>query len=773
LNFLTKAKEIVSQMTLSEKASLCSGFDTWHTEAIERLGVPPLMVADGPHGLRKQIGRTDNMGVNISAPATCFPPAATTANSFDRALLREIGVAIGEEALAAQVSVVLGPGVNIKRSPLCGRNFEYFSEDPYLSGELGAAIINGIQSQGIGTSLKHFAANNQEQYRMIGNSAIDERALREIYLSAFEKIVKTAKPWTIMCSYNKVNGTFASENKQLLTDILRGEWAFDGVVVSDWNAVNDRVAGVAAGLDLEMPASGGFNDRLIARAVKRGELDEATLNATTERLVELALKSRENLKSSFPFDAETHHKLARRAQAESAVLLKNDGDILPLKAGAKVAVIGEFAKTPRYQGAGSSRINPLKVDNTFDELIKLGVDANYCDSESLDDVRKLAGNSDVVLVFAGLPDEYESEGFDRTSLALPEAHNAMVRAAASANPNTVVILQCGAPVTMPWSDSVRGILLAYLGGQAGGGGIADILTGAVNPCGKLAETFPLALENTPCYGNFSNGDLSVEYRESIYVGYRHYNTFDMPVAHPFGFGLSYTTFEYSGFSANAATASVTIANCGRVAGAEIVQLYVSGAKSSKIYRAAHELRGFEKVFLQPGESKTVTFTLEARAFEYYNRKAHAWTTEGGEYTISFAASSRDIRGTVAVDIAGDTSYAEQLDFDKLYGAELPPKRRAPNEPIHANCTLDDIKDKRLGRLMHKIIAKKTDEMYSNPDNNNDEGFKRMAEATQLETPLRAFGMMSEGLLPPARLEGLLLIMNGRLLKGLLKLFRAI
>lgn len=761
-------------MTLKEKASLCSGADTWHTKAVGRLNLPAIMLADGPHGLRKQVGRMDNMGVNISAPATCFPAAATTANSFDRELLREIGAAIGAEALKERVSVVLGPGVNIKRSPLCGRNFEYFSEDPYVAGELGAAITEGIQSRGVGTSLKHFAANNQEQYRMIGNSAIDERALREIYLAAFEKIVKKAKPRTVMCSYNKVNGVFASENKELLTDILRDEWGFDGVVISDWNAVNDRVEGIRAGLDLEMPASGGFNDRILARAVRRGELDGEILDRTARRLVELVLDSLDAMKTDFSIDLEAHHKLARKAQAESAVLLKNENAVLPLKKGGKIAVIGDFAKEkPRYQGAGSSRINPLKLDNTYDELIKLGFEATYCGGSDIEEIKKLAASAETVLVFAGLPDEYESEGFDRVTLDLPEAHNAMIEAAVSANPNVVVILQCGAPVLMPWSGTVKGILLAYLGGQAGGGGIADLLAGVKNPCGKLAETFPLAIEDTPCYGNFSNGDLSVEYRESIFVGYRHYNTFNKPVAFPFGFGLSYTGFEYSDFSAGAESASVTVKNTGSVAGAEIVQLYISAPETSKVYRAARELKGFEKVFLEPGESRTITFALEARSFEYYNRKKGNWDTERGEYTISVGASSADIRASASVNVAGSEDFNETLNFDGFFSVGLPPKRRVAGEAIHANCTLEDIKDKRLGRLMKKIIVGKTNAIYGDPDNNGDEGFKRMAEATQLETPLRAYGMMSEGLLPPARLEGVLRIMNGKPLRGILRLFRTI
>ncbi|MDR1820918.1 MAG: glycoside hydrolase family 3 C-terminal domain-containing protein, partial [Oscillospiraceae bacterium] len=471
-----KAKKIVSEMTLKEKTGLCSGLDMWHTKPVKRLSVPSIFVADGPHGLRKQIGRMDNLGVNISAPATCFPTSATTANSFDRSLLREIGEAIGEECLQEGVGIVLGPGANIKRSPLCGRNFEYFSEDPFLTGELAAASICGIQSRGIGVSLKHFAANNQERFRMISSSETDERALREIYLAAFETAVKRSKPRTVMSSYNKVGGVFASESKRLLTDILRGQWGFEGAVISDWNAVNDRVAGIAAGLDLEMPSSNGINDRLVAQAVKTGRLDESELDKAAERLVALALKTQESLRPDYSYDAKAHHRLARRAQRESAVLLKNDGGVLPLRAGASVAVIGEFAKKPRFQGAGSSRINPLTLDNAYDELIKFGVNAEYSDASSLAEVAELAKRCDTVLVFAGLPDEYESEGYDRRDLNLPETHNAVIAAAAEANPNTAVILQCGAPVAMPWRDSVRGILLAYLGGQAGGGGIAELLT---------------------------------------------------------------------------------------------------------------------------------------------------------------------------------------------------------------------------------------------------------------------------------------------------------
>ena len=436
---LEQAGNLVSQMTLNEKTGLLSGADVWHTKAVPRLKLPDILMTDGPHGLRKQTGQSDNLGVNISAPATCFPPAVTTACSFDRSLLWDIGKAIGEEARAERISIVLGPGVNIKRSPLCGRNFEYLSEDPLLAGELATAIIDGIQSCGIGVSIKHFAANSQEQFRMVVNSAIDERTLRELYLPAFETAVKRAHPWTVMCSYNKVNNVFASENRRLLTDILRDEWGFDGVVMSDWNAVNDRVLGLKAGLDLEMPASGGFNDRIVARAVKRGQLDEQFVDTAAARLTALVLKSQENLKSHYTYDVDAHHKLARRAAAESAVLLKNEA-ILPLKPDAKVAVIGEFAKKPRYQGAGSSRINPTKLDNPLDELTALGVNAVYLENTDT------LSTYDTVLVFAGLPDDCESEGFDRVTLSLPDSHNALITAAAKANPNTVVILQCGAPV---------------------------------------------------------------------------------------------------------------------------------------------------------------------------------------------------------------------------------------------------------------------------------------------------------------------------------------
>jgi beta-glucosidase len=787
-----KAKEIVSKMTLNEKARICSGGGTWRTEAIGRVELPAILMTDGPHGIRKQIGKADNLGINISAPATCFPTAATTANSFDRSLLREIGIAIAEEALKEKISIVLGPGVNIKRSPLCGRNFEYISEDPYVSGELACEIIDGIQSLGVGVSLKHFAANNQEQLRMVGNSVVDERALREIYLSAFEIAVGRTKPWTVMCSYNQVNGVFSSENKYLLTDILRDEWGFDGVVISDWNAVNDRVAGLEAGLDLEMPASGGFNDRIIARAVRRGKLKESTLNKTAERLVELALKADTNLRE-YTFSEVAHHNLARRAQAESAVLLKNANNILPLKKGARVAIIGEFAKKPRYQGAGSSRINPTKLDNPVDELIKLGVHIEYTDGHNPEEVKKLASDCDVALVFAGLTDKYESEGFDRSFLDLPQAHNEMIFAVAEANPNTIVVLQCGAPVGMPWKENVRGILLAYLGGQAGGGGIADLLTGTRNPSGKLAESFPLCLEDTPCFGTFSNGKLSSEYRESIFVGYRYYDTVEKPVAFPFGFGLSYTNFEYSDFSANANTASVLIKNTGKCAGAEIVQLYISGPKNTRIFRASHELKGFEKVFLQPGESRLATFQFTPRSFSYYNPDSGKWSIENGEYTISAAASSRDIRASVQVQISdGDeddpfkslkkTIYyhlpPEQLnipsaDFEALYGKPLPPCRRNSGVPFDANCTLEDIKGKWIGRMLTKIVGKMSDDIYDKAGQEQDDGFRRMAEAMRMETPLRAFGMMSGGLLPPARLDALLLIMNGKVLKGILKLLKQI
>ena len=811
------SKELVAQMTLEEKASLCSGLNFWYMKSIERLGLPSLMVTDGPHGLRKQAGVGDHLGINESVPATCFPTACATSSSFDRELLGEMGRALGEECLQEDVAVLLGPGMNIKRSPLCGRNFEYISEDPYVTGVLTAALVNGIQSKGIGTSPKHFAANNQERCRMTGSSVVDERAFREIYLAGFEAMVKNSQPWTVMCSYNRINGVFASENKYLLTDILRDEWGFEGAVMTDWGAANDRVEGIQAGLDLEMPSSHGVNDAKIVKAVQDGTLDVALLDRTAERMVDLITKAAAARKPGFTYDAAAHHALARRAAAESAVLLKNDDNILPLAAGKKAAVVGAFAKTPRYQGAGSSLIRPSKMDNAHDILLEAGIDLEYAEGYSMkesaaldqaliDEACRVAAGKDVVLLFAGLPPEYESEGFDRTTLSMPESHNALIEAVAAVNPNVVVVLQCGAPVVMPWLANVKAVLLAYLGGQAGGGGCADVLTGKVNPGAKLAETFPLAAEDVACANYFPGTPKTVEYRESIFVGYRYYDAVEKPVLFPFGFGLSYTTFEYSGLKVSAksfkpgdeVSVSVTVKNTGKVAGAEIVQLYV-GRNGSDIYRAPKEMKGFDKVFLQPGESKTVTMALDTRSFAYYNVPAADWAVEGGVYQLLVGAASRDIRLQADIEVTGDgkeallasqkqeapiyfnlpqgTLEVPDADFIAVFGHPLPPAHRLPGEEYTINSTLGEIKDTSIGKNLYRQVIQQVSKsgMLSGDEDDapgeSAEMMSRMVEAMINDMPLRALLMLGGGSVSENQLLGMVDMMNGHFFKGVGKLLK--
>ncbi|MFD1885308.1 glycoside hydrolase family 3 C-terminal domain-containing protein [Paenibacillus wenxiniae] len=663
--------ELISQMTLEEKASLCSGADFWHTQPIERLDIPAVTLTDGPHGLRKQSGSGDHLGLGESVPATCFPTAAGLAASWNRDLLHEVGQAIGEEAQAEQVAIVLGPGTNIKRSPLCGRNFEYFSEDPYLSSELAASHIQGVQSQHVGTSLKHFAANNQEERRMSVDTIVDERTLREIYLASFEGAVKQGKPWTVMCSYNKLNGTYTGENEYLLTDILRREWGFEGFVVSDWGAVNERVDALKAGLELEMPASGGIGDAKIVAAVKAGKLDEQVLDQAVEQLLRFVLQATELQKPNATFDPDEHHRLARRIAAESMVLLKNDNDLLPLsKQQGRIAVIGEFAVKPRYQGSGSSHIHPTQLDKALDEIRKLvGDDAEVTyapgydlDSDDIKDelVQKaveVAREADVVILFTGLPDRYESEGYDRTHLELPLNHQHLIEQLAAVQANLVVVLSNGSPVTMPWLSQTSAVLEGYLGGQAGGGAVADLLFGKINPSGKLPETFPVKLSDNPSFLNFPGEGDRVEYREGIFVGYRYYDTKQIEPLFPFGYGLSYTSFAYDELQVDRTTMTdrdtvnvqVTVRNDGARAGQEIVQLYVHDPESMVI-RPEQELKGFAKVALEPGESKTVHFTLDKRAFAYYDTELHDWHVESGEYELRIGASSRDIRLQQTIEV---------------------------------------------------------------------------------------------------------------------------
>lgn len=683
----TNIQTLIEQMTLEEKAGLCSGLDFWHTKGIERLGIPSLMVTDGPHGLRKQKESADHLGLHNSVPATCFPSAAGLASSWNRELIGRVGVALGAECQAENVAVLLGPGTNIKRSPLNGRNFEYFSEDPYLSSEMGANHIKGVQSQGVGTSLKHFAANNQEHRRMSTNAVIDERTLREIYLASFEGAVKKSQPWSVMCSYNRVNGEYASESETLLTKILRDEWGFEGFVVSDWGAVNERVKALQAGLELEMPSSGGIGDAKIVAAVNSGELSEETLNLAVERMLSFIFKTMDNRKENASFSMEEHHRLAREVARESMVLLRNEDEILPLSKEGTLAVIGEFAKNPRYQGGGSSHVNPTKLDDAFTEMKALAGDAakllyapgydinsDTINETLLQEARETAANADKAVLFLALPDSYESEGYDRSHLSLPESHIALIEAVAEVQPNIVVVLSNGSPIEMPWIHKTKGILEAYLGGQAFGGSIADLLFGEVSPSGKLAETFPVKLSDNPSFLNFPGEGDRVEYKEGLFVGYRYYDKKEIEPLFPFGFGLSYTDFHYSDLKISKSSikdtenvqVSVTVKNTGNRPGQEIIQLYVSDLESSVI-RPLQELKGFDKLELQPGEEKVVTFNLGHRSFAYYNVDISDWHVESGAFMINIGSSSRDIRLSGAIEVESTTRLEVQYHRNTTIG----------------------------------------------------------------------------------------------------------
>ncbi len=673
-------KALVSQMTLEEKAGLCSGLDFWHTKPVERLGVPSVMVSDGPHGLRKQDEKADHLGVNDSIKAVCMPAACATASSFDRDLMGRMGQAIGDSCQHEKLGVVLGPAVNIKRSPLCGRNFEYFSEDPYLAGEMSAAYINGVQSKNVGTSIKHFAANSQEHRRMSSSSNADERTLREIYFPAFEISVRKAQPWTVMCSYNRINGVYASENPWLLTDVLRKEWGFKGYVMSDWGAVSDRVAGVAAGLDLEMPSSGGINDRKIVAAVKSGELDEKIVDQACERILEINYRYLDNARPETPWDQEADHQLSARIAEECMVLLKNDG-ILPLNKTDEVAFIGEFAAKPRFQGGGSSHINAFRTTSAVEAAQGLPVTyvqgysaaRDMATDEMIAEAVQAAKAAKVAVVFAGLPDAYESEGYDRAHMAMPACQNRLIEAVAGANPNTVVVLHNGSPVEMPWLGKVKAVLEAYLGGQAVGIATVRLLYGDANPCGHLAETFPVKLSDNPSYLYYGGEGNEADYREGVFVGYRYYDKKEMPVLFPFGFGLSYTTFACSNLRLSGAkitdqetlTAAVTVTNTGSRAGKTVVQLYV-GDRESTVLRPIRELKGFEKVELQPGESRDVTFTLDKRAFAYWNAAIHDWHVETGAFTIEVGQSSRDIEVSGEVTVESTVALPRHYTADSIF-----------------------------------------------------------------------------------------------------------
>jgi len=676
VNSRSKVSSLLAELTLEEKASLCLGSDFWHTAPVERLGIPAIMVSDGPHGLRKQPEEADHVGISGSVPATCFPTACALGSSWDPQLVQRVGVALGREARAHGVAVVLGPGINIKRSPLCGRNFEYLSEDPVLSGVLGAAMIHGIQSQGVGTSLKHYAANNQETDRLRVSAEVDERTLREIYLAGFERAVTQARPWTVMCSYNKVNGTYASEHAWLLTTVLRDEWGFDGLVVSDWGAVHDRVAALVAGLDLEMPPNLGVSDAAILTAVRTGQLEEGVLDTAVARVLQLIDRAAATTEPPPVLDADAHHGLARAAAAECAVLLKNEGHLLPLRpaAGDTIAVIGEFARTPRYQGAGSSQVNPTRVDVALEELRSgvpdqvevafaagYGIDTTDHDEELAAEAVALAGRAEVVVAFLGLPAADESEGFDRSHMDLPANQTALLSRLADANANLAVVLANGSVVRIAgWEQHARAVLECWLSGQAAGGAAADLLLGAANPSGRLAETLPLRLEDTPSYLNFPGEAGHVRYGEGIFVGYRGYDKLDRDVSYPFGHGLSYTSFEYADLTTNltgrhqdgdlVVNLTCRVTNTGGRRGKDVVQLYVGDPQAS-VARPTRELKAFAKVELDPGETTAVHFVLTPRDLSYWSTVQNDWVLEGGEFELAVGASSRDLRLTTTLDIA--------------------------------------------------------------------------------------------------------------------------
>ena len=782
-----KNAEIIAKLNLEQKCALLSGAGTFTTRGCPKAGVPSITLSDGPNGVRKQAGTADHLGLNPSVPATCFPTAATVACSWDPALGEQLGRAMGEEAAAQEVSVLLGPGLNTKRSPLCGRNFEYFSEDPYLSGKLAAAYVRGIQSNGIAACLKHFAVNSQELRRMASDSVVDERTLRELYLTGFEIVVKEAHPKTIMSSYNLVNGTYANENAHLLQDILRRDWGFDGAVVTDWGGSNDHALGVKNGSTLEMPAPGGDAVRELLKAVETGKITEADVDARLDELLTLVFDTHAAVENhSLSFDADAHHALARRAAAESAVLLKNDGDLLPLAAGASVAVIGDFAETPRYQGAGSSAVNSIKVDTFLDclkdsGLHSVGFATGFDRQGKPDDAKKaeaaaLAAKADVVLLCLGLDEIKESEGLDRADMKLADNQIELLQAVQQANPNTVVVLSAGASLETPWLAHCRALVYGALGGQAGAGAMVDVLTGKINPSGKLAETWANTHADTPAKDNFAGAGRTVQYREGLYVGYRYYQTAGVPVAFPFGYGLSYTSFAYSELKADARSVTLTVTNTGSRAGAEIVQVYAAKL-DAQIFRPAQELKAFTKVWLEAGESKTVTLPLDDKAFRYWNTKTDSWEVEGGTYELRVGANSADIRLTAAVEVNGTSApnpYAGKAlphytsgkvqrvpddEWEILLGRPIP----ADTVKIDRNMTLGELNHSRspLCWLVWAVLTMMLNASYKRGKPNLNVMF-------QYNMPLRALAKMTSGAISMGMVDGIVLEAKGFWVIGLLK-----
>lgn len=780
-----KIADILAKMSLEEKISLCNGADFWHSKAMEQYGIESITMSDGPHGLRCQKADADMLGVNESEPATCFPTAVTSGATWDTALLKEEGRAIGEEGLSCGVDVVLGPGVNIKRNPLCGRNFEYFSEDPYFAGAMGAAWVQGAQESGVGTSLKHFAANNQEYKRFSGNSQVDERTLRELYFPAFETVVKIAHPETVMCSYPRINNVHSSDNYWLLTEVLRHDWGFNGLVVTDWGALCDRVAAMHAGCDLSMPGGSDYMEDRVANAVRSGALAESDVDACAARVIKLALKGQNRTKGQ-AFDKEAHNALAQKIAENGAVLLKNEDNILPLDKN-DIVLIGEMARTMRYQGAGSSHINPTKLTSLCDALpnvpFAVGCDDKGAVTEkSLREAAETAKKSKIAVICAGLPDVYESEGFDRETMAMPEGQVRLIETVAAANPNTVVVLFCGSAVETPWLDKVKAVLYMGLPGQAGGAAVVNLLTGAVNPSGKLTETWPLTYSDVPSRETF--GKKVTHYKEGIYVGYRYYDKADVAVRFPFGYGLSYTQFDYSDLKIEHRTVTATVTNTGSVSGAEVVQLYVAPPKNG-LYRPEKELKGFAKVALQPGESKTVTFSLDDRSFAVWCDGS--WKVPSGSYEILVGASVKDIRLHAEMSVDGVNiavpewqkgSWYETLqglptdaEFEKLYGDSLqsdPEPKKGEFTMEHSTMELKDLSPvmmkmfKETESTIAKSFGGKVD--YSNPS------FKMMV-MSGADCPLRAAVISSCGAFPANLAEGMLAMANGHPIQGVKKIVK--
>lgn len=749
-------KELVKKMTLAEKASLCTGADFWHLNGVPRLGIPSIMVTDGPHGLRKQMDESDHMGINASEVAICFPTAAALASSFDRKLLKELGGILGRECQAEGVGILLGPGANIKRSPLCGRNFEYLSEDPYLSSELAGSYISGLQAEGIASSVKHFAANNQETDRMTGNSILDERTMHEIYLASFEGPVKDAKVKTVMCAYNQVNGTYMAENEELLTNILRDKWGFEGFVVSDWGAAKNQINGLKAGMELKMPGGNPQDMISIIEAVKEGILTEEELDAAVSRILSVIDFITSNKQDGTLFNREEDHEKARKIAAECAVLLKNENAALPLNGKEKVAFIGEFADKPRFQGSGSSFINSYKVVSALEE-VKGKNNIHYAQGyhskdDSIDDglmrkAKELAENCEVAVIFAGLPNHFESEGYDRKHIELPFNQNQLIKEIASVQKNTIVVLHNGSSITMPWIDDVSAVLEMYLGGEAVGQATVDLLFGIENPSGKLAETFPIRLEDNPSYLNFPGYDNETEYREGIYVGYRYYDTKRMPVLFPFGHGLSYSSFKYSDlivdkesfYDDEAVKVSITVTNTGSIKGKEVVQLYVK-PEGIEVPRPYHELKQFEKVELAPGESKAVTFTLNKRSFAYYHTKLKDWYVESGNYVIELGSSSRDIRLMKEIEMVTTTNVPMTFNLYSSIGNVL---KSTKGQEI-------------LGPVIEALQSRSKSKEKDSTDALG-EGSQALKEAAMMQMPLQSLSEF--GVLQKDKIEQIIYALN--------------